>query len=260
MFNIINFILVGGLAAFILIDTLFPARKFPKVSFWKVRGVLTMAMYFVLASYAPFLWAGWFGEYRLIDATALPLWIAAPLGYAVSQFFTYWWHRALHASDILWRVFHQMHHSIERMDAWGALYHSPLDIIGFTFMSSLALTIGIGLDPMAAAIAGVFGGFAVFFTHTNIKTPRWIGHIMARPENHGLHHQRGRHAGNYGELMLWDRLFGTWENPKEWNGQAGFYDGASDRVWEMLTFRDVTREPDRVDRETKLKRGQLVSR
>src|SRR5690606_27167577 len=109
-------------------------------------------------------------------------------------------------------------------------------------------------------IAGVFGGFAVFFTHTNIKTPRWIGHIMARPENHGLHHQSGRHARNYGELMLWDRLFGTWENPQEWNGQAGFYDGASGRVWEMLTFRDVSREPDRVDGETRLKRGQLVSR
>jgi len=59
---------------------------------------------------------------------------------------------------------------------------------------------------------------------------------------------------------LWDRLFGTWENPKEWSGQTGFHDGASSRVWEMLTFRDVTREPGQVDTEKRLKRGQIMSR
>jgi len=37
----------------------------------------------------------------------------------------------------LWRGFHQMHHSAERVDAFGAFYFSPLDIIGFTMLSSL---------------------------------------------------------------------------------------------------------------------------
>jgi hypothetical protein len=53
------------------------------------------------------------------------------------------------------------------------------------------------------------------------------------------------HAGNYSDLPLFDLLFGTIENPRDFAPQQGFYDGASTRVGEMLAFRDVTspREP-----------------
>jgi sterol desaturase/sphingolipid hydroxylase (fatty acid hydroxylase superfamily) len=34
-------------------------------------------------------------------------------------------------SNILWRIFHQMHHSAERLDTYGAFYFSPYDMIGF---------------------------------------------------------------------------------------------------------------------------------
>jgi sterol desaturase/sphingolipid hydroxylase (fatty acid hydroxylase superfamily) len=244
MFNIINCIVVGGFLAFIAIDSLAPARVFPKARYWKLRGVAAAFAYLAAASYSPFLWVEWLTGPLLFDATTLPFWLQLVLGYAAIQFVSYWWHRALHSSDILWRVFHQMHHSIERMDGWGALYHSPLDVVGFTFAGSFALTMIVGISPMAAAMVGVFGMAAVFFTHCNIRTPQWIGRVMQRPEGHGLHHERGRHAGNYTELVIWDRLFGTYENPREWNGEAGFYDGASLRIWEMLTFRDVSRPKD----------------
>lgn len=38
-------------------------------------------------------------------------------------------------------------------------------------------------------------------------------------------------------------LFGTFRNPKTMNEEAGFYDGASSRVGEMLLGRDVS-EPE----------------
>jgi hypothetical protein len=34
-------------------------------------------------------------------------------------------------------------------------------------------------------------------------------------------------------------LFGTWRNPKTWDGQAGFYDGASERFADLFIGRDV---------------------
>lgn len=240
MFNIYNAMLAGAFALFVLWDAVAPARTFYQPRAWKLKGLLSALVYFALASYSPYLWAEWMGQYRLVDATGLSLWLAVPLGYAVLQLLSYLWHRCMHASDFLWRTFHQMHHSAERMDIYGALYFHPFDTIGFTFVGSLALTVIIGLDPLAAAYVGVFGGIAVLFTHANIRTPRWIGYVMARPEGHALHHERGRHAGNYGELVIWDMLFGSYENPQVWEGEAGFYDGASARVGDMLMFQDVS--------------------
>ncbi|MEM8695568.1 MAG: sterol desaturase family protein [Pseudomonadota bacterium] len=258
MFNLINYIIAGGFLAFLAIEALAPARRFPNVRFWKIRGVISAVFYIAIASYAPFLWASWLTGPLLFDSTGLYFAMQCILGFAAMQFVAYWWHRAMHGSDILWRIFHQMHHSVERMDGWGALYHSPLDVIGFAFAGSFALTMIVGISPEAAAVIAVFGMFAVYFTHCNIRTPRWIGWLMQRPEGHGRHHERGRHANNYAELVIWDRFFGTYENPKEWNGEAGFYDGASLRIWDMLTFRDVSRPSEADAAEPKLSRGAIV--
>lgn len=241
MFNIVNYIIAGAFVVFIAFAALAPARRFPQIRWWKTRGVISAILYIAIASYAPFLWADWLNGPLLFDATGLYFAMQCVLGFAAIQFFAYWWHRAMHGSDILWRMFHQMHHSVERMDGWGALYHSPLDVVGFTFVGSFVLTMIVGISPLAAAVIGVFGMIAVFFTHANIRTPQWIGWIMQRPEGHGRHHERGRHANNYAEFVIWDRLFGTYENPREWNGEAGFYDGASMRIRDMLLFRDVSR-------------------
>lgn len=241
MLNIYNLLLAGGFGIFILLDTLASARVFPKTAFWKVRGILSAAMYFVLASYSPYLWSEWMSGMQLIDASHLPLWLAIPLGYITLQFCNYAWHRLLHKSDFMWRWFHQMHHSAERVDIYGALYFTPLDAIGFTFSGSFALVVVMGISPLAAALTGLIAGLISLFTHANIKTPRWIGYIIARPEYHSVHHMRGRHNSNFSELTWWDMLFGTFENPRTFNSQVGFYDGASLRIPEMLIGRDVTR-------------------
>lgn len=246
MFNVYNYILAGGFGLFVLLDAIMPARAYPSTRWWKLRGVTSAALYIVLASYSPYLWMNWMGGLTLIDSTALPLLVAVPLGYAVLQLLQYAWHRALHKFNVLWRVFHQMHHSAESVDIYGALYFHPLDAIGFTFSSSFALTVVFGVEPFAAGVVGVMAGVISLFSHANLKTPRWLGFIIARPEVHALHHERGRHARNYGELMIWDMIFGTYENPRRWDGQVGFYDGASTRILEMLMFRDVSKPRIRV--------------
>ncbi len=241
MFNIYNYALAAGFGVFVLLDLFMPARPFPNTPWWKTRGVLSAIMYIALASYSPYLWADWMEGLQLIDASSLPLWLAVPLGYIVLQFCGYWWHRSLHRFDVMWRYFHQMHHSTERMDIYGSLYFSPLDAVGFTFSASFALVVVLGVSPLAGAITGVMAGLISLFTHTNLRTPRWLGNLIARPEYHSLHHQRGRHTGNFSELPLWDWVFGTFKNPQRFDGQVGFYDGASLRIPQMLLGRDVSR-------------------
>ena len=71
----------------------------------------------------------------------------------------------------------------------------------------------LGLDPAAMAIAGYLGAFCAMFQHWNMHTPAWVDWFIQRPEAHCQHHELGVHAFNYGNLTLWDRLFGTFRNP-----------------------------------------------
>lgn len=51
-------------------------------------------------------------------------------------------------------------------------------------------------------------------------------------------HVRGVHPYNYSDLPLFDILFGTFRNPKEFAAESGFYDGASAKVPQLLVFKD----------------------
>jgi len=82
--------------------------------------------------------------------------------------------------------------------------------------------------------------FLGIFQHANIKTPRWLGYIIQRPESHTIHHAKGIHRQNYSDLPLFDIIFGTFQNPKAFEHETGFYHGASARVGDMLLCKDVT--------------------
>jgi len=152
----------------------------------------------------------------------------------------YVWHRTMHRTPLLWRMFHQMHHSAERIDIWGAMYFHPFDMVGFAFVVSFMLVVVAGVTPEAALIANLTATFCALFQHANIRTPAWLGYIIQRPESHSAHHERGVHAYNYADLPIWDIVFGTFKNPAQWNGKSGFYDGASARIPEMLVGMDVS--------------------
>jgi sterol desaturase/sphingolipid hydroxylase (fatty acid hydroxylase superfamily) len=132
-----------------------------------------------------------------------------------------------------------MHHSAERVDTYGAFYFSPLDIVGWTVLGSLTLTIGFGLSPQAVSAFLYATTFLAVFQHTNIRTPQWLGYIVQRPESHRLHHARGVHRHNYSDLPLWDLVFGTFRNPKDFAAETGFHPGASAQIPQMLLFRNV---------------------
>jgi len=239
MFSFYHYVVLGLFAAFGLIDAAARARRFPSVRLWRLRGAACLLLYLAIATYAPLLWDSTLGQHRLIDATGLPLWLQFLFGFAALELGIYVWHRTMHETPFLWRWFHQMHHSAERVDVWGAFYFSPLDMIGWTLLGSFTLVLGFGVSGEAAVAIGLFSSFLSMFQHANIRTPHWLGYFIVRPESHTLHHTRGVHAFNYSDLPLWDMLFGTFRNPRRWEGEAGFYDGASNRIGAMLIGKEI---------------------
>lgn len=227
-------------AAMMLWEALAPARRLPKIPGWHLRALSFFTLYFFLSSYLPLLWDAQLARYQLIDLSGLGTWGGALAGLVVYNAVIYAWHRSMHASDGLWRTFHQMHHSAERLDTFGAFFFSPLDMVGFTFAGSLSLSLIVGLAPSAVTLFLFAGMFMAIFQHANVRTPRWIGYFIQRPESHALHHGRGLHRYNYADLPVFDMLFGTFRNPVGYPAASGFYDGASARVADMLAFRDVS--------------------
>jgi sterol desaturase/sphingolipid hydroxylase (fatty acid hydroxylase superfamily) len=227
----------------ILLEALFPARPLVPVPGWRWKGLTAFAAYFFLSSYLPLLWTERLSQYQLFDLTGLGRWSGAVVGILVYEFGVYFWHRAMHTSDHLWRVFHQLHHSAERMDTYGAFWFSAMDIVGFTVLYSLALTLVVGLSAEAATMTFYIAMFLAIFQHTNIRTPQWLGYIVQRPESHSVHHQRGVHAWNYSDLPVFDLIFGTFRNPRDYAPVQGFYDGASSRIVDLHLWRDVANAP-----------------
>ena len=236
----VSLVVIAIYAAFIAWEAVAPARRLPDVPRWRLVGLASFGVYFYLSSYLPLLWDGHLTAHQLLDLSALGNVGGTVVAVLLYELGVYVWHRAIHASTPLWRGFHQMHHAAERLDTWGTFFFSPLDMIGWTLLGSLVLSLGIGVTPAAATATLLITTLLSVFQHTNVRTPRWLGYLVQRPESHSVHHERGAHAKNYSDLPIFDLLFGTFENPTHFVDETGFYDGASSRVLDMLLAKDVS--------------------
>lgn len=240
----VSLIILALYASLMIWEALTPGRVLPTIKHWKIRGLAVFAFYFYLASYLPLIWDKYLTPYQLFDISPLGTIGGAFIGVLLYEFGVFVWHRAMHKNDKLWKIFHQMHHSAERMDIYGAFYFSPLDMMGWTFLSSICFALLIGLSPQASTATILVINFLGMFQHTNIKTPRWLGYIVQRPESHTIHHAKGIHAYNYSDLPIFDILFGTFKNPKKYEHETGFYTGASKRILDMIMFKNVEQPAD----------------
>jgi len=222
------------------IEALFPARQFPPIPYWRLKGFCFLTVQGLLATLTPLVIPEhWLAAHRLINLEGLGVVGGAVLGYAVVSLASYAWHRSAHTFSPMWRLFHQIHHSPQRVDMSGAALFHPLETVAFLLIGAVVTTLVLGLDPVAAALTGYIAAFYGYFQHMNIRTPQWLGYIIQRPEAHCIHHQRDVHAYNYGDLPIWDLLFGTFRNPAGFEGEVGFDQSATKRLGAMLAFVDV---------------------
>ena len=242
MAEILGWVALGLIPAFLLLDFFVKARRFDTPRFWRLYSFIVTAAIVVLTYQV----GVWFGEYwpgmTLFDLSGWGMLGGAAVGVFVYEFGHYWFHRASHTWRPLWRFSHQMHHSAESLDAFGAYYISPIDATVFTLLATLVGYPLLGLSPEAGGLMAVALTFFAMFQHANIRTPRWLGYIIQRPESHAVHHGRRVHRYNYADLPLWDMVFGTFRNPAAYQGEVGFYKGGSARIGAMLIGKDIERD------------------
>ena len=247
MTEILTNMTIGLIPGLIIFDWAVRGKKHDSTRWWRARATLVTIGIFYWAGYVAVFWSTLLGDFHLFDLSGLGTWAGAAVGILVYEFGHYWYHRAAHAFDWLWLSGHQMHHSAESFDAFGAFYQHPIDAVYFTTIASLTFFPLLGLSMEAGVVGGFFLVFNAMFQHLGIRTPRWLGYIIQRPESHSVHHGRGIHRYNYSDLPLWDIIFGTFRNPQGFQAEHGFYKGASARIPEMLAFRDVSTDKSGVD-------------
>lgn len=137
------------------------------------------------------------------------LWILAILGF---DFCYYWFHRFSHEISILWAA-HAVHHQSEDYNLSTALRQTSTGFL-FSWIFYLPLFI-LGMPFEVFVTANAIDLIYQFWVHTqHIDKLGWLDRVFVTPSNHRVHHAQNEIYidRNYGGiLILWDRLFGTFQ-------------------------------------------------
>ena len=131
---------------------------------------------------------------------------------AAWDFVYYWDHRFMHTSRYMWAI-HVVHHSSEHYNLSTALRQPVAEAFG-TFMPFGALSL-FGIRPELVETARGVNLLYQYWIHT--ETLGRLGAaegVLNSPSHHRVHHGSNKRYldRNHGSiLILWDRLFGTFE-------------------------------------------------
>ena len=155
-----------------------------------------------------------FEHWRLFEiSNTIWTWIILFIGV---DFFYYWFHRMSHQVNALWAA-HIVHHQSEEYNLTVALRQSWFQgWFSWVFYLPLAL---MGFDPIIFLTLSSFNTLYQFWIHTRtIKSMGVLEYILNTPSHHRVHHGSNpkyidkNHAGT---LIIWDRLFGTFQKEEE---------------------------------------------
>jgi len=174
-------------------------------------GVLSQAQRFVtlgVGGYVYHLVTEYF-SLPLMDASHWFTWVLAMVLY---DFCYYWLHRLGHERTVLWAA-HVAHHQSEDYNLTTALRQTSTGfLLGWIFYIPMYL---LGIPAEVVVTVGSINLIYQFWVHTeHVPKLGWYEWIFVTPSNHRVHHaQNDRYMDrNYGGLfILWDRLFGTFQ-------------------------------------------------
>ena len=128
----------------------------------------------------------------------------------------YWAHRMSHEINLFWGG-HVVHHQSEDYNLSVALRQSSLQVI-WTFSFNLPLAL-LGFQTLDFALISSLNTLYQFWIHTEtIGKLGWFEYVFNTPSHHRVHHGRDpkyidkNHAG---ALIIWDRMFGTFQPEEE---------------------------------------------
>ncbi|OED44463.1 hypothetical protein ACH42_07395 [Endozoicomonas sp. (ex Bugula neritina AB1)] len=162
--------------------------------------VIKVSMYAILYQYLALL---------SLPSSEIWVWI---LAFILKDFFYYWHHRMGHEVNILWAA-HAVHHQSEEYNLTTALRQTSTgSLFGWVFYIPMAI---LGIPPYIFAVVSLANLLYQFWVHTrHIPKLGWFEWGFVSPSNHRVHHGKNRKYldKNYGGVfIIWDRLFGTFE-------------------------------------------------
>lgn len=200
---------------FVPLERVFPARPQKMVRAEAgIDVVFFLGQYFAWSA-AAIAFLSWVHRFVPVISFDAPLVAKVAIAIAAGDFVVYWFHRACHAWEPLWR-FHAVHHSAEHLDWIAAHREHPVDgILTQTCMNLPAIAIGVPIEALAGV--AMFRGIWAIFVHSNVKLPLGaLRFVLGAPELHHWHHARvdsTRH--NFANLAPWlDVLFRTYHRPR----------------------------------------------
>lgn len=132
------------------------------------------------------------------------------------DFFYYWFHRMSHEVNALWAA-HIVHHQSEEYNLTVALRQSWFQA-GFSWVFYLPLAFA-GFEPIMFLTVSAFNTIYQFWIHTRaIGDMGPLEWIINTPSHHRVHHGSNpkyidkNHAGT---LIIWDRIFGSFQKEEE---------------------------------------------
>ncbi|WP_420345639.1 sterol desaturase family protein [Pelagibius sp.] len=159
----------------------------------------------------------YFTLYELVTPLQIPVTVFTLVLVLVAADFVYYWeHRLAHQVRLLW-LSHAVHHSARYLNTavalrfgflespWAALMHLPLILVGF--------------HPLA--VLGAQVAVLVYQTWIHTEVIGRLGpldRILNTPSNHRVHHGCDPKYldKNYGGILIvWDRMFGTYQAEEE---------------------------------------------
>ncbi len=182
-------------------------RRDTATSLWMGLGNVAVSAAAHGGAFALFFFAY---EHRILElGTGAWAWVAL---FFTEDFVYYWWHRSSHEVRVLWAA-HENHHSSQRYNFSTALRQSwttPFTTLPFYVWLPL-----LGFHPLMVQTQVGISLLYQFWLHTEL-----IGRLgplegaLNTPSHHRVHHGTNveyldRNHG--GILIVWDRLFGTFE-------------------------------------------------
>ena len=128
----------------------------------------------------------------------------------------YWMHRIEHEQRILWAL-HSVHHSSKDYNLSVSFRLSIIEgLIEWIFLIPMIL---IGFSPFQAIVGLILVAQFQTWIHTErIGKLGWLDKVFNTPSVHRVHHGSNKKYldKNYGGfLIIWDRIFGTYQKEEE---------------------------------------------
>jgi sterol desaturase/sphingolipid hydroxylase (fatty acid hydroxylase superfamily) len=160
--------------------------------------------------------AGWGieAEIGILRQSGISFWPMLLLAIFTFELISYWFHRALHAFPILWRL-HAVHHSDTEVDVTTTYRNHPLELyINAPLTIPVILMLGF---PVAVVTAYQLLKTTInIFAHSNVRLPagldRALRFVVITPDFHRLHHcsERVYTDSNFSAAFpIYDYVFGT---------------------------------------------------